>query len=303
VSDRRVALATVFLLIAGCKARPTGAPIVDLQIVDRVTGRLPDPKLEVPRVETERLAKAAVAGIGGFVFRDAVEGEQRWQLTVSVELSVEGAARPDEGGVVPKDKAYRAVGVGMRLEAIETKDDLRPRYEAEALIGRNMGIFEPVVALHTEAIDAAAKYIGVEIGLTKASDAELVAKVSDDDPLIQARAIRAARERKVAAAVPPLIAILESDEQHPEVIAETIGALIELRDPSAVGPLIDSARRRPPQYQAQIIFGVAQIGGKQAEAYLFTVASGHRDPRVRQNAKDALAELERRREREGNQDE
>ena len=39
---------------------------------------------------------------------------------------------------------------------------------------------------------------------------------------------------------------------------------------------------------------VSKRSGKEAEAYLYTVASGHPDPEVRKNAEDALTELKRR---------
>jgi hypothetical protein len=74
--------------------------------------------------------------------------------------------------------------------------------------------------------------------------------------------------------------------------------LVALKETRAVGPMIDSARRRPSIYLGQIIFGVAEIGGKEAEAYLFTVASGHPDPEMRSSAERALSELQRRRDAE-----
>ena len=43
-----------------------------------------------------------------------------------------------------------------------------------------------------------------------------------------------------------------------------------------------------------IVFAVAAIGGRTAEAFLVTVASGHPLEAVQQGAKDALAEMEKR---------
>lgn len=294
-------LALAACLLLGCKSRPSGQPIVDVQILDRSSraGSTVDPSLVVDRADTERIARAAIGRNGGFVFRDAGSGEVPWQLTVAVELTAEARARPDEAGVVPKDSAYRAAAVAMKLEALESRDGERPRYLAEALIGRNAPMFEAIAAVHAEAVEAAAKYIGVEVALASAPDAAVLAQIDDADAQVKSRAIRAARSRRLSAAVPALIKILDSEEADQEVIIQTIGALIDIGDPAAVGPLIDSARRRPPQYLGQIIFGVAQIGGKQAEAYLFTVSSGHQDPAIRRSAADALRELSERAVQEG----
>src|SRR5687768_9262724 len=135
--------------------------------------------------------------------------------------------------------------------------------------------------------------------MARATEAEVIAKLNDPDPRAQARAIEAAGNRKIAGSVPALIALLADDNEEPDVVFKTIGALIQIKDPRSVGPLIDSARRRSPIYLGQIIFGVAQIGGREAEAYLFTVASGHADPEVRQSAQDALEELRRARAAKG----
>ena len=278
----------------GCKRGGLGQPIVDVQIVDRA-GIGVDRAQSIDRAKLRTHAVAAVERLGVYKVREAAEGELGWQLTVAVQLTAERHARPEDAGVIPKDRVYRAVGVTMRLHALgrDVPKGLRPRYESEALVARNSPLFESFDTLAGEAIREAVRFVEIELALSRADAEVVIAKLDDEDARVRASAVVEARHRKLAAAVPKLIEILQSDERDPDVVLETIGALIDSRDPRAVGPLIDSARRRSPVYLSQILFGVAAIGGKEAEAYLFTVSSGHPDSTVRKNAKDALQEMER----------
>jgi hypothetical protein len=264
-------------------------------VIDRTGIGVPPEAID--RAAVERSATAAVEKLGVHVRREAREGEVGWQLTVALQLTMERSARPDDAGVVPADHAHRAAGVSLRLAALgrALPEGLRGRYEAEALVARNAPIFESEQALIDEAIDMAARYIGLELELSRAPTEDVLRRLDDTDPKVRARVIGELRERGAsAAAVPRLVTLLGGDEADPDVLLAATGALIESKDPRAVAPLIESARRRSPVYLSQIIFGVAEIGGKEAEAYLFTVASGHPDPAIKKAAQDALDELERR---------
>lgn len=286
---------SLLLALAACTKGKEGRPIVSVQVLDRA-GIGVDPSLHLDRAALERASVEAVEKLGGYTVRKPAEGEVGWQLTVGVQLTAERAARPDDAGVIPKDHVFRAVGVTMKLEALEVNKQtgVRERYESEALLGRNAAMLDPFDALTEDAIREAARYIGLELELARASEEEIARKLDDKDLHVRARAIVIAGERKLKSAVPALIKIVSDDAVPLDITAKAIGALVAIGDERAVGPLIDSARRRPAAYLGQILFGVAQIGGKEAEAYLYTVASGHADPEVRRNAEDALADLKRR---------
>ena len=88
--------------------------------------------------------------------------------------------------------------------------------------------------------------------------------------------------------------MVRNEDEAPTLVLMAIGALVELKDPRAVGPLIEAGRRKNSAYVAQVVYAVAQLGGREAQAYLFTISSGHPDPALREAAKEALQELEKR---------
>lgn len=107
-------------------------------------------------------------------------------------------------------------------------------------------------------------------------------------------------DRKDAAAIPVLVAELDCPDEN--VKMKAIGELVELRAKQAVPKLIDLAQTRDPRlgtdphFQMQIIYALGSIGGDEAEAYLYTIASGHPDEMVRHAAQEASAELRRDRD-------
>jgi HEAT repeat protein len=74
-----------------------------------------------------------------------------------------------------------------------------------------------------------------------------------------------------------------------------VGALAQIGDARAVGPLIDAAQRGDPGFTARVARVVGDIGGAEAEGYLLTLASGHPDARVRRAAREALEAMAARR--------
>ncbi len=103
-------------------------------------------------------------------------------------------------------------------------------------------------------------------------------------------AIRALGERGEGLDV--LVDALEDGDQ--DVVLAAVGALIQLEDPRAVGPLIDSTRGRNLDYLSQVVFAISSIGGDEAEAYLDTLVVGHESAIIRAKAKEALADLRAR---------
>lgn len=126
-------------------------------------------------------------------------------------------------------------------------------------------------------------------------DRELIAALTDPDVRVRLFAVDRLGARRSEAAVGPLCALLNADER-PEVVLRAIGSLVAIGDQTAVEPIIDLSYRQEPAFVLQIVFAVSAIGGRTAEGFLVTLASGHPHPEIQLGAKDALAELKRKRE-------
>lgn len=129
--------------------------------------------------------------------------------------------------------------------------------------------------------------------------ADLVAQLDAGSDAAQSAALRVLIEKKRAEALPALLERLRSDQ--PMVVRRAIGALVELKDPRSAGPLIDALKAKDAQFQREVVFALAAIGGDEAEAFLYTVAQGHEDPILRAAAQAGLDEMgdPKRRRRDG----
>ncbi len=127
---------------------------------------------------------------------------------------------------------------------------------------------------------------------------KLIHDLRSKDARVREQAIRVLGDRRVVEAVPALIDRL--GDPDPLLAERAAGALAQIRDPRAVGPLIDYSRRSDDGAQtARFARIIGDIGGSEARGYLQTLESGHLDPRVRAAAHEALQEMGER-EREGN---
>lgn len=136
-------------------------------------------------------------------------------------------------------------------------------------------------------------------GLRRALAAEahptekLLQDIEAADPRVREQAIRVLGDRRSREAVPGLIARLRDPEL--DVAERAAGALAQIGDPRAVGPIIDFTQRLDDgPYSPRYARIIGDIGGSEARGYLLTVESGHLDPRVRDAARAALEDLEAR---------
>ena len=90
-------------------------------------------------------------------------------------------------------------------------------------------------------------------------------------------------------AVPALSNQLK-DETDPATLLRIVGALAEIGDERAVGPLIELTRQKDDYFVLQVIYAVGTIGGRTAEGFLVTVAGCHGSEHVRQVAEAILKE-------------
>jgi len=144
-----------------------------------------------------------------------------------------------------------------------------------------------------QALKQAAGDLVLQADAAKRSDKELVADLASPDAGIRDSAVRQLSERKSPAAVPALIERLKDPDR--EVVLRSMGALQEIRDPRAVKPLIDLTERQDPAFVAQVIYVIGDLGGPEAEAFLFTQQTGSPEPQVRVAAAEASQTLQRRR--------
>lgn len=121
---------------------------------------------------------------------------------------------------------------------------------------------------------------------------QVIRDLEAEDPRQRARAVQALAERREGAAVPALIRRLDDPDQ--EVSHLAVGALAQLGDERAVGPLIEVSGRGDAAFTARLARIIGDVGGREAEGYLLTLASGHPEPAVRDAAREALEELRAR---------
>ncbi len=290
---RRAAL-VVLVLLTSCRldACDDSAPITYVDIRDRAKDD-PNAPAKLDRAKLEASIKVAMKRLPGFEFRPAEPDEVPWQLDVQVAELTERTAIP-EGDEDPKSvegMKRRGVMIGMRLHALARRDGQRA-YWSEQLYAKNV---DPSVTFDQVAGDALlelADEIAFAMQLEDADEATLIAAVKSDDERRRLGAMRIIAERKVGSAVTVLSEVVRNEDEKQRVVLAAIGALVAIDDPAAVPVLIDAGRSRPPAYLAQILFAIAELGGRDAKGYLFTVQSGHPDPALREVAKQALEELE-----------
>jgi hypothetical protein len=138
--------------------------------------------------------------------------------------------------------------------------------------------------------EEAAREMADERKLLRKPASDVEAALSSSSREVRDFAIRLAGQRKLRTLVPVLCQRL-NDEPEPDLVLRVVGALVQIGDARAVGPLAELTKRRHPVFVNQIVFAVAQIGGPEAEAYLDTLANGHPSDQVREAAKEALSEL------------
>ena len=94
---------------------------------------------------------------------------------------------------------------------------------------------------------------------------------------------------KAKAAVEPLVALLKKT-QDDEITLRLIGTLAQIGDDRAVEAMIGTTRLKDEIFMVQVVYAIGGIGGRLAEGFLVTLASGHPSPRVVNAARRMLDE-------------
>ena len=222
----------------------------------------------------------------------------------------------------PPQSAAAEKGVRLGLDLGYTRESVRkPRDGAWAEAGARLAIEIPLEegSLHDEvvavgeapipgdsmearqtalqrALDSAMEQVVASADLLLRArsrmDSELAAQLKDPDARVSEFALRILAERKSPLVVDALLERLHLTDAAK--VRRAMGALVEMREPRAVSALIELGRNKEPAFFKEIVFALGELGGEEAEAWLFTVSQGHDVPAVREAAGQALGELRAR---------
>jgi|MDSW01.1.fsa_nt_gb hypothetical protein len=96
-------------------------------------------------------------------------------------------------------------------------------------------------------------------------------------------------ELKALDAVEPMITLLKA-EQDDDIVLRLIGTLAQIGDDRAVEAMIATTRLKDEIFMVQVVYAIGGIGGRMAEGFLVTLASGHPSPRIKNAARRMLDE-------------
>jgi len=235
--------------------------------------------------ELETRAVGALAATGRFEWippKGKDPAPQHWSATVEVLFARVLPARTP-GGTSTADVATR---ITLSREGGER---LQAEGRGQQELSFQGGAAQDLLRALDAALASAAGHLDAELRALSQTEEELIPDLSSDNPDRQDIAIRILAERRSVAAIPGLVALLSGEDRERQLKA--VGALVAIGDPGAAPALIDSTSLRDPAYVIQITYALAELGGDDAEAFLFTVSNGHQDAAVRQAASEALRSL------------
>lgn len=269
-------------------------------------------KHPVTRVEAVggTLQENGLLGLG----RDQVEEELRRALTRSgkFELLAADARKKKELKVPPvilsldlpftreakkegRDGTWAEVGATLVIR--RKVDGQTHRYDVAGLgevqIQGEQDRGRAMQAALSSALAQVTESTHLQLSALQKSDEALLRDLREGTSMTQEFALRVLSERQNPAVAEILIERLGPDRDLDQA-RQAMGALAEMRERRAVKPLIEATRGKDAIFVREVLFALAQIGGEDAMAYLFTVAQGHDDEALRTAAQKALAELEAR---------
>jgi hypothetical protein len=266
-----------------------GAPrVASIRVVEGVHGG----ELAAQGLDRASLEAAARAGLAAAGFQ-AGQGRRQYRARLEV-VWLRAGLEADAGG--------QQVEVAVDLELSPEGEGAAGAPVMETGVGEVRVLQAGPPAAWRVALEAAVRQAATGLALALAEERKpiqaLLEDLEADDPRVREAAIRVVGDRRSPQAVPALIARLGDPRR--DLADRAAGALAQIRDPRAVGPLIDFSRRTADAaHTARFARVVGDIGGAEARGYLQTLESGHADPRVRAAAREALSELEAREREEG----
>ncbi len=272
-----VLLVSVASVAGGCRR---GSPSVS---EPKVAAGVHEEALRAVGLDPRALREAARAALRGAGFRVVDEGGDYRARVEILEVSASGRG-PYEiavelqllGGEAASPRSLADTGVGTVPRSAPGERDAPAWREA----------FSAAVA---DASGSLRRALAAEGRSTE----QLLGELDDQDPRRREQAIRVLGERRSREAVPALIARLGDPDLR--LAERAAGALAQIGDPRAVGPIIDFTQRLDDgPYAPRYVRIIGDLGGSEARGYLLTLESGLVDPEVREAAREALRELEAR---------
>ncbi len=218
---------------------------------------------------------------------EAPREERPWRMTLDVPFTREVLKDGDP-------RSFAEVGANLVLERFG--GSLPQRYELVGLgeapveedspAGRQMAMRTALTNVLRQVTESAV----MQLTALDRSDEALVLDLKATDSRVREFSLRTLAERQHPAAAPLLIDRLK-EATDAETVRRTMGSLVEMKARVAVPVLIDLARGRDLGFVQEIVFAVGEIGGPEAEAYLYTMAQGHDAPAVQAAAQQALDTL------------
>ena len=218
---------------------------------------------------------------------DAPREERPWRLTLDVPFTREVLKDGDP-------RSFAEVGANLVLERFG--GHLPQRYELVGLgeapveedspAGRQKAMRTALANVLHQVTESTV----MQLTALDRTDDELVIDLKATDARVREFSLRTLAERQHPAAAPLLIERLK-ESTDAETVRKTMGALVEMKAGASVPVLIDLARGRDLGFVQEIVFAVGEIGGPEAEAYLYTMAQGHDAPAVQAAAQQALDTL------------
>lgn len=147
-----------------------------------------------------------------------------------------------------------------------------------------------------KAAERAGYGLGSQLVLIGEPSARLIAQLGDKGADVELRALSAELlgERKDAAVLPALVAVLKDGTAGMELRDAVMGALVRIGDRKAVRPIIDAVAFADRFEMGKLLEAVAALGGDEARSYLTFVKKSHPEPSLREEAGVALQHLEQR---------
>ncbi len=273
--------ASILGLSTGCADKLT---IKEVYTRDSRPGAALAPAPELNQVP--QWAKARLSAHKAFAVDGDVDAQKGFNLGIAVRQQTERS--------LAEGKVRRSLGIYLGVKPATTRSKRRA-LSTEVLVAGEVVAGSSWQSLWDQGLDKGLGRLHEVITLSKAPLKEVLTQLKPDaKDHLRKYAIDEVAHRKLQEAVPALAKLLESDQTHEKEALLIVGTLLQLKAQSISESLISSAKARSPQYLVQMIFALGQLGGRGAEAYLFTVQSGHASPEVREAAKSALAELEAR---------
>lgn len=282
--------ASICLSILGCRQAPEPPPRDPIDEIDVSIQHAGGLLLGIGPDDIGKRAEEALAATDRFERRVskrkyAAEG---WNAKVELLFAralASSAGAPGSADVAARIVLTRASGQKLRAEG-RGQSELPPQGKAD----RDERFRRALDAALAEAAGA----LSAELNALEQPDERLVEDLTSIDPFRKDLAIRVLADRKSVLAIPGLVELLRDEDRDRQLRA--VGALVAIGDRGAAAALVETTTQRDPAFVIQVAYALSELGGMDAEAYLFTASNGHPDAAVRRAATEALRSLVNRKE-------